>query len=427
MPHDSWNSLSKWLHWLVAMLILAAVTLGFLADNVEMSPGKLELFVWHKSVGISVLALMLLRLLWKCCSTAPDDLKALSSFNQRASRAGHWLLYVLAIALPLSGWLLTSAANFPFKWFGLFEVPMIWPQDKLVQNRADIAHAALFWILLVLVVGHVGMVLKHQRAAVPVLSRMVPAKPGAVATICLVLSSALALVVLAWSSAYQDDAESLPIVESPVPDSSTPALSASTSQDPAVAPLLEPALKKSAPEALSVGSSEPHQSLWEMQASDSSLEFVGTYAGVEFRGGFSEFAPLITFDPEHLEASSFDVLIDTRSIFTGSPDMDDSVHEPAWFHFEAFPEARYQASLFERTETGYIARGSLRLKGIEKPVDLIFDWQSQAENQASLKGEAWINRLDFEIGSGYWAEDETIGFDVRVDVNLLLNRQLTDS
>lgn len=395
----TWNNPAKTFHWLVALMIFTAAALGILADNVEMSPGKLQLFVWHKSVGITVLGVMILRLIWKFVSFEPEEVSGLSATNIKLANLGHWLLYAVAILMPLSGWIVTSAANFPFKWFGLFEFPLPWATNEALQAQAEVAHGSLFLILIILILGHVVMAFKHQLAGVPLLQRMLPGKLGAAPTIGLVIVLAAAWVALAWTSSYQN------VPASP----SEPAVSqlANTSETEVI--------------VQEVDASETDN--WVMLVEESTLGFIGDYAGVEFNGGFASFSPQIAFDPDKLDQSVFDVLIDITSAFTESPDMDSSIPNADWFHFDVFPQSTYKATSFVTSETGYIAQGVLSLKGVSQPVDLDFQWLESESGQVNLVGEAQVNRLDFGVGSGYWAEDPTVGFEVKVVVDLLLEKQ----
>lgn len=399
--HTSWNGLAKSFHWLVVILIFVAATLGLMSENAEMSPGKLQLFVWHKSVGITVLGVMILRLVWKLVCKSPDKLNELSESNQKLSQLGHWFIYAIAILLPLSGWILTSAANFPFQWFGLFDVPLLFGENAPLKENASLAHFCLFYILLVLVIGHVGMATKHHLSGVLVLQRILPKNLGVAPVLVIVFTLSAAWVALAWTNSYSNN--------------SVPSASIDTD-----------AANKNIAELVAVQTEQfdvDEMDDWEMLSDQSSLGFIGTYAEVDFDGGFSRFKSRIVFDPDQFEHSLFDVSIDVTSISTGSTDRDSSVHEEAWFDFASFPESTYQATSFELLESGeFIAHGILNLKGVEQPVDLQFTWLVVDERHAKLMGEALVNRLDFGIGSGSWANDPTVGFDVRIVVNLLLGK-----
>ena len=121
---NHWGWLSKVLHWLTALLILIQIPLGYYAEELKLSPLKLDLFVWHKSIGMLILLLAIERLLWRITGTIPKTPNT-SPIQRRLAQLVHALLYSLMIALPISGWIITSAANIPTKLFWLIELPAI--------------------------------------------------------------------------------------------------------------------------------------------------------------------------------------------------------------------------------------------------------------------------------------------------------------
>lgn len=120
------NNMNRWgmgaqlLHWLVALLVLGLIALGWIMVNYPISPTQFRLYALHKSVGVSVLALIVLRLLWRLADPPPSMVLGLSARERELILAVHDLLYVLLAALPATGYLINSATNFPFGVFGLF-------------------------------------------------------------------------------------------------------------------------------------------------------------------------------------------------------------------------------------------------------------------------------------------------------------------
>ncbi len=394
----SWNRFAKSMHWLIALCIFVAATLGWIAHESAMSPGKLQLFLWHKSVGITVLGLMFLRLVWRVTHAAPQDPSGMTAQELKLANLGHWVLYAFAILLPLSGWILNSAANYPFRWFGLFEIPMLMGPDKDIQTAATRAHWTLFCILAALVAGHVVMAFKHHLAGIPLLSRMLPERLGIVPTLAFLLGLSAAWVGLAYTMSY-----------------STPSSTANQDQSAGQAVTQE--------SVSGVSAGAKTAPLWVMDAESSSLTFIATYDDIEFEGGFSEFAPVINFDPTDLAGSSFDVSINTTTVDTDNYDRDELLPLTDWFWFEKYQEAVYVATSFESLESGqYRANGVLDLKGVSKVVPLDFNWEVVDENTAKLVGTAPINRRDFAIGAGGWFDDPTVGFEVKVLVDLTLTK-----
>lgn len=171
----SWGAPAKLLHWTIAVLIFAQIALGWLAASWRLSPTKLQLFGWHKSVGMLVLALVLLRIAWRLANPSPRLPVGTSVIERIAARASHGLLYGLTIALPLSGWVINSAAAIPFRVFGWFPLPAITAPDKAVEEIAKQAHLVLVSALALLVVLHVAAALRHHFIKRnDVLARMLP-------------------------------------------------------------------------------------------------------------------------------------------------------------------------------------------------------------------------------------------------------------
>src|SRR6266705_714821 len=127
---DSWGAPAKWFHWVMAALILAQITLGVMAASWRVSPTKLELFFWHKSTGMLILLLVALRLLWRLANPAPALPSGMPAWERAAARSSHLLLYALMIAMPITGWIVNSASNIPFRIFRLIPLPAIVAPDQ---------------------------------------------------------------------------------------------------------------------------------------------------------------------------------------------------------------------------------------------------------------------------------------------------------
>ena len=171
----SWNPAAKFFHWLIAALILAQIALGLIAVNWPLSPLKLNLFVWHKSIGIMVLALVVLRLLWRLAHAVPALPPDTPAWERTVARASHFLLYVAMIAMPVTGWIISSASGIPFRIFWWIPLPAIVAVDENVAALAKLAHFSLFVLLAALLLVHVGAALRHHYVKRnDVLARMLP-------------------------------------------------------------------------------------------------------------------------------------------------------------------------------------------------------------------------------------------------------------
>jgi cytochrome b561 len=170
-----WGGISKALHWLVVALILAMAWLGLTMGDLPNGPDKIATYALHKSIGITVLALMALRLGWRVYAGAPDALAGTPRWQARLASLTHVALYLLLLAIPLSGWVLNSASGFPLQWFGLVNLPAITGKDHDLHEFAEDLHEVLFWAMVALVLLHAAAAFYHhlfQRDAT--LARMLP-------------------------------------------------------------------------------------------------------------------------------------------------------------------------------------------------------------------------------------------------------------
>lgn len=158
----AWGPVSKLFHWLIVLLILGQATLGLTMGDAPSGPGKIQLYAVHKSIGITILALAALRLLWRLLAGAPDTVPGTPRWQDRAARLVHALLYVLLFAVPLTGWVLNSAAGFPLQWFGLVNLPAIVGENHDLHEAAESAHELLFWALATLAAGHAAAAAYHH-------------------------------------------------------------------------------------------------------------------------------------------------------------------------------------------------------------------------------------------------------------------------
>jgi cytochrome b561 len=170
-----WGVLSQIFHWLIVVLIILQVTLASLADDLPSGAKKLALLARHKSVGITILMLVILRLLWRSLNLTPLLPTTLKPYERVLARFTHAALYVLLFAMPLSGWMMSSARGFPVSWFGFFTLPDLVPKNKSLYLALLTTHETLAWVLAAVVTLHVAAALKHHfMLRDDVLRRMVP-------------------------------------------------------------------------------------------------------------------------------------------------------------------------------------------------------------------------------------------------------------
>jgi cytochrome b561 len=169
----SWGAAARSLHWLVAVLILVQFVIGKVAEGMSLSPAKIDIFVWHKSLGVTVLLIVMLRLAWRLLDTPPTPPEGIPEKETKLAAIGHWLLYVLMIAVPVSGWWVSDASRVPFEAYFIVPVPDLIPTDRAIQETAATVHEVLTNALLGVAAVHVTAALWHHfRLRNDVLRRM---------------------------------------------------------------------------------------------------------------------------------------------------------------------------------------------------------------------------------------------------------------
>ncbi len=158
---ESYTRTAKVLHWLMALGLVANFAFGTYMHDLPLSPQKLQYYSWHKWAGIVLLGLVTLRLVWRLLVRPPALLPA-PAWQQAVAHTLHWTLYVLMFAIPLSGWMMSSASGFPVVLFGVWQLPDLVAKDKSLFEALKDLHEALNTGLLVLVLVHVAAALKHH-------------------------------------------------------------------------------------------------------------------------------------------------------------------------------------------------------------------------------------------------------------------------
>jgi len=170
-----YNPALRTVHWLMALLIITALGLGVWAINLPRGDLRTEVLFVHKSFGITLLALVILRIVIRLIVGAPAYAVPLGRLVHAAAEAGHLTLYALMIAMPASGYVKSAAGGKAVSVFGLFSVPVIIPEDKGLADAAGLAHYVFAWALGAVLILHVAAVVWHARVKRDeVLTRMWP-------------------------------------------------------------------------------------------------------------------------------------------------------------------------------------------------------------------------------------------------------------
>jgi len=157
---DRYSAVARALHWIIALLIIANLILGFAHDAL---PSDWKVMPVHKSVGLTVLALTLVRIGWRLTHAVPPLPAEMPGWEKAAAHATHLSFYVLMLVLPLTGWIMSSAGDRPLNWFFLFDVPKfaVTKTDALVGiSRASHGPLGFIWAALILI--HIAAALRHH-------------------------------------------------------------------------------------------------------------------------------------------------------------------------------------------------------------------------------------------------------------------------
>lgn len=150
------------LHWLMALLVFVTFPVGLVMHEMALSPGKLRMLSYHKWLGVTIFILVMVRLVWRALHKPAPLVIDMPQWQRIAAKAVHVLLYVLLFAIPLSGWLMSSAKGFQTVYLGMLPLPDLLGKDKVLGDALSALHEVLNITLLLLVVSHIGAALKHH-------------------------------------------------------------------------------------------------------------------------------------------------------------------------------------------------------------------------------------------------------------------------
>jgi cytochrome b561 len=166
MPNQNspprYSALAKLFHWVIAGLIVIQFVLARMAEDLPLGAHKLALLARHKSFGMTVLMLAILRLLWRLKNPPPELPAGMTPLERMLARGTHIVFYVLLFAMPLTGWTMSSAKNYSVSWFGLFTWPNLIAKNESAFNFLKSTHDTLSNVLFAVAVLHILAALKHH-------------------------------------------------------------------------------------------------------------------------------------------------------------------------------------------------------------------------------------------------------------------------
>ena len=357
-----WGAISQALHWVIVALVITQFVLASIADDLPLGMRKLAVLANHKSVGITVLGLAIVRLIWKRLSPGPALPVQMKPWERRLAGASHHLLYLLMFATPLAGWCMSSAKNYSVSWFNLFPLPNLVSPNETLYDFLHVAHEALAWTLASVAVLHAVAALRHHFIGKDdVLRRMLPFSRLVVAGL-VVLGAMTAMPVLAAS--------------------------------------------------------------WTLDPSKSTLDFAFTQAGARNTGRFQSFGVSMVSPGDKVGGGKLAVTIDVPSLDTGDKDRDGTLRGADLFDVAHFPRATFVTTHLDETSPGSIgAAATLTMRGISKPANVPMTVRYATEGGQKvvyLAGKTTIRRLDFGIGQGDWRSTEWVANEVDVSWSVRL-------
>jgi polyisoprenoid-binding protein YceI len=160
---------------------------------------------------------------------------------------------------------------------------------------------------------------------------------------------------------------------------------------------------------------------WQVDAGASRLRFTGTAQGESFQGEFKRFTPTVALEPGKPESAKIGVEVDVTSVDTRNKERDDALATAEFFGFDRFPKARFRTTSCKagKAAGAYLCEAELTIRDKTRKLAFPFTFR-EADGQATLEARVTLKRLDYDVGTGEWAETDTVANEVEVDVQLKL-------
>ena len=410
------------LHWAIALLIIGLLLVGWAMDYlIAGGPGspKTAIIQLHKSFGITVLLLTVVRIIWRLMNPPPPE-PAMPAAQKFLASAVHILLYVLMLAMPLTGWIMASAeiGQHETRFFGTFEMYVPGIPGLPDATRESVAegfeqvHHNLAFVIVGLLFLHVAGAVKHQfidkdglmaRIAPGIFGRTAGPPDNGHGALWAFGAAILLFVGIAATS----------LATAPAPTPTLP-----------VAPVVAEVQQAPASKAPA----------WTVDTAKSTLAFKFGYMGKSYDGKFPDWTAQIQLDtdaPANADTpvdGYVRVAIPLAKVSTGQSYFDENVVQGDWFDVTKSPEAVFEVKggVYKTSDTAYEATGVLTIKGQDHPVRLPFTL-NVAATTATMHGEVSLNRLDLGIGKGTASKGEGdaewVAPEVKVIIDVVATRQ----
>ncbi len=400
----SYGFVTKWFHWLMALLILTMIPVGIITSNMAETlrdPSNVPdqaslaltatLFSVHKTLGVSLFFLALARIIWAMTQPKPGLLNGNKRAEAWLAETVHWILYSALVLVPLSGWIYHAATTgfAPIWWpFGQ-GLPFV-PKSHAVADVAYALHYILQWVLIGAIALHVAGALKHhvidhdatlrrmlpgQSAALPTSAQPGHARP-AITAIALSIGLVGGVFLLGWGPRLQNDAPTVPA------------------------------------EALAQVESD-----WQVQ--NGALTITIKQLGSDITGQFDDWTADISYDEKPDPEGKYGavrITVNVASLTLGS--VTSQAMGAGYFDVKTYPVAMYEADIISR-DGGLLTHGSLTIRDQSVPLDISFDLQITGD-EATASGQAIVDRRALGMGADVAAS--SLGFEVMIRFELAAKR-----
>lgn len=388
-----YGSVTRGFHWLTALLVLTLIPVAIIAEELpyetsEQLARKAWLFSLHKTLGITVFFVALLRIVWAISQPKPAPLHADRKFETLLAETAHWLLYGSLVLSPLSGWIHhASTSGFAPIWWPFGQSLPLVPKSEYVAAVTGGLHWVFGVVMIFTLLAHIAGALKHhlidkdatlrrmlgRPADIPAL---IPTSHGAAPILCAIAIWAGTLALGSVLGVYSEESETV----------------ASASLEDVV-------------------------SEWTVQNGE--IAITVTQFGSEVTGRFADWTASIDYDDNVMTglAGSVAAVISIGSLTLGS--VTDQAMGPDFFDVSTFPTATYTADLIKGVD-GFTAEGMLVIKDQSAPLSMPFSLLIEGDS-AQMLASLTLDRRTFGIGDNM-DDESSLAFDVGVDITLVATR-----
>lgn len=379
-----YGAVARLFHWAIALLVLVDLVIGIVGKNIARNADTVDflqlLYSTHKTIGVTVLMLAVLRVFWAVTQARPAPIHPERRVETFAAETAHWLLYGAILILPLSGWVMHSAeVGFAPIWWPFGQNLPFVPKSEAIAITAGNVHWAAGIVLAATSLAHIGGAMKHALLEKDgTLARMVRGTDaGSAADVHGAKTPSAIAALVIWGLAIGGAVTAF----APSHDDTNAAMASDATSG------------------------------WIVQSG--SVEITIQQIGAPVTGNFANWQALIEYDPA-TGNGMVTAVIDTTSLTLGS--VTDQAKGAEFFDVTTHASATFEGEINQIDGVAHEAVGTLTLVGVAVPVTLAFELEI-TDGVAVMSGNATLDRRDFNMGTGY-PDESSVGFLVDADITL---------